>query len=72
MTTYTRDDYKTFFEDLREVHEKTVTANVALQKRVEELEAALTKAQKDINWMCNEGKVLNRFVFNYLDEAINK
>jgi hypothetical protein len=32
----------------------------------------LKKAQQDVNWMTNSGKMLNRFVFDYIDEAIAK
>lgn len=32
---------------------------------------ALVKAQEDINWMINSGQLLNRFVFDYLDTAID-
>mgnify|MGYP000256458595 CR=1 FL=1 len=33
---------------------------------------ALTKAEEDINWMINSGKMLNRWVFRYVDDAIAK
>ena len=43
----------------------------AQQKRIDTLEAALTRAQQDINWMINEEKFLNQFVFDYIEAALN-
>lgn len=40
-------------------------------RRIRELTEVLTKVQQDVNWMTNEGKLLNRFVFDYIDKALN-
>ena len=34
------------------------------------LREALERSQQDINWMLNNQKLLNAFVFNYIDEAL--
>ena len=39
---------------------------------VDELRAALEKAREDINWMLNNAKPLNSFVFDYIDAALAK
>ena len=38
----------------------------------DELLKVLLKVQEDLNWMTNSNKLLNRFVFNYVDETIAK
>lgn len=47
-------------------------ANAALIAAAPDLLEALIKARKDINWMINEKKHLNGFVFDYIDAAIAK
>ena len=42
----------------------------AQQKRIEDLEAVVQRAIEDVNWMINSGQLLNRFVFDYLDKAL--
>ena len=37
-----------------------------------EMLKVLLKVQEDVNWMTNSNKLLNRFVFNYVDETIAK
>ena len=43
-----------------------------LKEQRDELLEALNKAQQDINWMLNEQKFLNAFVFDYIETAIAK
>jgi hypothetical protein len=44
---------------------------LALEQNYEMLKVLL-KVQEDLNWMTNSNKLLNRFVFNYVDETIAK
>jgi len=44
---------------------------VKLERQRDELLAALTKAREDINWMLNNEKFLNGFVFDYINAAID-
>jgi len=46
-------------------HDDLVRKNKALRE-------ALVKVQQDINWMTNEGKLLQRFVFEYIDDALTQ
>lgn len=45
-------------------------ANKAIEER-DRLMEALIEARKDINWMLNERRFLNGFVFNYIDKALS-
>ena len=42
----------------------------AQQKRIEDLGAVVQRTIEDVNWMINSGQLLNRFVFDYLDKAL--
>ncbi len=42
------------------------------ENTIKELYSALERARQDINWMLNNQKFLNDFVFDYIDEALNK
>lgn len=44
----------------------------AANERVRKLEEALRRAQQDINWMLNSEKFLNGWVFDYIDEVLEK
>jgi len=39
---------------------------------LQELEAALERAQHDINWMLNNRHFLSGYVFDYIDKALNQ
>lgn len=45
--------------------------HVVMTEREKKLVEALKRVRGDINWMLNEQKFLNGFVFDYLDEAID-
>lgn len=50
---------------------ETLRAQVAqLQGQAGAMRAALERARQDFNWMMNEQKLLNPFVFEYLDAAL--
>lgn len=37
-----------------------------------ELRGAIDECEKDVNWMLSNRDFLNRFVFNYIDDALEK
>lgn len=46
------------------------TELIAALKREAQLREALEKAREDFNWMLNNAKPLNSFVFDYIDAAL--
>ncbi len=52
------------------VPDGVLTQVSALKEQRDELLKVLKKVQQDINWMTNEDKLLSRFVFDYVDKAI--
>lgn len=59
-------------EGHRDARHAAAELSLKTEARIEELEEALRRAQEDINWMINSGQFLNVFVFDYIDEALNK
>lgn len=45
---------------------------IAVYKRTTHLEETLRQAQQDINWMLNNQKFLNGFVFDYIEDALKE
>lgn len=56
----------------RDARHEAAEMSLCYEKRIEELENALRKAQEDINWMLNSEQFLSGFVFDYIDQVLNK